>query len=142
MFVLTVFGFISINDIVQSIKKKIEAKGVERITLDIEEKFINEHQETIIRYTTGSLLPRIESKIDIEIQEFLENYKNAERAARNSNEGSISDGLEDTSSQNLYYVIVGSSPKRSDLANERDRIKQILGPSLKKYGLPVVSQRL
>mgnify|MGYP007059423800 CR=1 FL=1 len=134
----TAFGFVSINNIIDSINKKIEEKGIERIVDEIKVEFIKEHQATIVVETTNQLIPRFEEKADLAIQEFLQNLKVAEKQASTDQKTTLSEALEQSYGETRYHVIVGSSPRQADLYGERERITRELGATLNEAGFPAL----
>jgi uncharacterized protein with PIN domain len=132
----TAFGFISISNIIDSINKKIEEKGIERIVDEIKTEFIKEHQAKIVVETTNQLIPRFEEKADLAIQEFLQNLKVAEKQVSSDQKMTLSEALEQSYGETRYYVIVGSSPRQADLFGEKKRITKESGATLKEAGFP------
>lgn len=132
--VLGAFGFISVSNIIQAINNKIEERGVEKIVDEIKKQFIDQYHNTIVQETTALLIPKTEEKIEIAIMELLNEIKKAERKVSSS--VSLGDALEKSYDKYQYYVVVGSSPRRSDLIKEKEKILNQLGDSLEDLGLP------
>jgi len=126
---LTAFGILSAKEIMEDVRKKIEGQGVVNIVGEIKEDFINKHQRTVVDETVTRLIPLIESKAELAIQDVLiEKVKNAEKE-----EGlSLGAALEKAYDEASFYVIIGSAKRPVTLELERGRIVEQLGESTMK----------
>lgn len=128
---ISIFGIVSINNIIQSINRRIEEKGIEKIVDDIKDEFINKHQLTVINETTRHLIPLIVAKAEVTISELLiKKIKDAEKKV--SKNITLGDALEILSREEEYYVIVASSLKRRLLENYKREIINKIGEDFNK----------
>lgn len=128
IFIITAFGIVSVTNIVQTIKGKIEERGVENIVTEIKEDFEERHQVDIVNETIARLMPTIEARVEEAVRsELLASIEKAQKEAPGSQEVAFVEALEKSYEKERYFVIAGSSPRPKDLEEELFRVKNRIG---------------
>jgi len=155
--IFSLFGFISINKIVEKIELKILEEGQEKVVDKLTSSYIKKHTSKITDSITRSLKPAIDEKIVNIFDDIKENiaklvnaevernvreqliatFKNVEaseasktsKTIESSGSSKYIDAIEKTYEDNKYWVIAASSVLRSDVDNELERVKRKIGPS-------------
>lgn len=126
--IITAFGVVSLTNIVQTIKSKIEERGVENIVEQITEDFEEEHQPDIVNETIARLMPSIEARVDEAVrEELLAGIEKSQMVESESQENAFVKALEESYEKERYFVIAGSSPSYKDLEEELIHVKDQIG---------------
>ena len=148
--VFTLFGFVSISNIIEDIEAKFIAKGEEAIYTEITKKFIKDYEQSMIKMIIERVEPRIKNNIDrveadfkdinaefvkgeVErnVRELLtQTFKNVEQNESSSSTDYLA-AVEKTYEKNTYWVIAASSVRRADVVNELERVRNKVGPQFK-----------
>ena len=154
--IFTLFGFVSINSIINEIEKKILQVGEDKVVEKIASRFAEKYQDIISDSITAKLLPKIEGKLETITNDLRENtaFLVKTEVERNVREELVStlknvaqknasfnqsvepnyllEAVEQTYEQNNYWVIAASSVRRKDVENELERMQRKVGPAFKK----------
>lgn len=128
IFIITAFGVVSVTNIIQTIKDKIEERGVENIVEQITQDFEEKHQPDIVNETIARLMPTIEARVDEAVREdLLAGIEKVQSEPSGSQEVAFIQALEKSYDEERYFVIAGSSPRPKDLEEELSRVKNEVG---------------
>jgi len=117
-----------VTNIIQTIKDKIEERGVENIVAQITQDFEGKHQPDIVNETIARLMPTIEARVEEAVRgELLASIEKAQKEAPCSQEVAFVQALEKSYEEERYFVIAGSSPRPKDLEEELFRVKDRIG---------------
>jgi hypothetical protein len=126
--VITAFGVVSVTNIIQTIKDKIEERGVENIVSEIKQDFEEKYQGDIIDETIARLMPSIQARVEEAVRsELLAGIEKAQKEAPGSEQVAFVQALEKSYEEERYFVVAGSSPLPKDLEEELLRVRDKIG---------------
>lgn len=146
--VITVFGVVSVNSVIESIRQEIERRGTDGIVRGVADKLETEYRtdleteladlKTDLRAGLETKLEESRTRIESEIKASLEPRLLAEiqggvreellarvaPAAADIGQRELASRIEDSYLTERYLVVVGSSPNRPDLEREIERLRR------------------
>ena len=126
--VITAFGVVSVTNITQTIKERIEERGVENIVAQITQDFEDKHQPEIVNETIARLMPTIEGRVEEAVRgELLAGFERAQKDASVPQDVAFVQAIEKSYEEERYFVIAGSSPRPKDLEEELIRVRDRIG---------------
>lgn len=145
--VLTLFGFVSLDNIIEKIENQILAEGQERVISKLSEIYIQKYTDSITEGITGNLQPTVNKKIDEVFEDIKEStaklvdaeverhvreqlfatFRNVERSQDRQAPRYV-EAVEKAYEEKRYWVIAASSVRRSDVVSELERVKRLVGP--------------
>ncbi len=149
----TVFGFVSISQIIDGLEKVIVDKGEEYVVKQVVDSFEQKYKNEMSSRVISTLRPEIKSDIDKEttaliadteqlvtkeverrVREqmfaFVNTLEQAEQpTAEEDREATLSSAIQKTYEGKRYAVIAASSVRRQDVESELERVKRKVGPT-------------
>lgn len=129
--VLTLFGYISAKNIVDSMQQKIEEKGLSSILEDTRakvEKTYNEKSEKIIETAIERMIPIVEEKAEEILRERLVYTAQVSlKKSKNVETKQVFEAIEKSYEFAKYFIVGASSPNKSDMYRELDKLHNKIG---------------
>ena len=123
--VFTLFGVVSINQIINEIEKQILEAGTSRVVEKVAEKIRPKIEANTVELVNAS----VERKVREDLVTAFENVQKSipESASSEIQSSNYVQAIEKTYEANLYWVIAASSVQRKDVESELERVKSLKG---------------
>ena len=130
---ITVFGYISVNTLIKSIKNQVEKKGVEKIIQKVKsdtKEDILKSRDEVINNAIDRITPQIKSTIEENIrEEILFTFKISQSNDSISSQADVLKSLKESYEKRHYYVFAASSKEKSELERIVNRVRKKMGSS-------------
>ncbi len=123
--VFTLFGVVSINQIINEIEKQILEAGTSRIVEKVAEKIRPKIEANTVELVNAS----VERKVREDLMAAFENVQQSipESGVSEVPSSNYVQAIEKTYEGNLYWVIAASSVERKDIESELERVRALKG---------------
>lgn len=145
--VLTLFGLAELNSIKQEIRAKVADLGTKRLVAEavdeqlpmISQRVTNDilrDRDRIVtdieKQISGTLLPQVQSKVELSIADELKRlsaaiHQQVESASSSRDVTLVASAIDSTLRSDRYFVVAGSSPERGDVQAELKRVQEHIG---------------
>ena len=132
--IFTLFGVVSINQIINKIEEQILEAGVTSVVEKVADRIQPKIEENTIELVNAS----VERKVREDLVTAFANVQKSMPKDSGNTESSSSyvDAIEKTYEGNTYWVIAASSVLRTDVENELERVKAKIGQEIFEKEFP------